>query len=124
MMACTACKEIPRYMRTLTVERLKAGLTPDASGHVDKTSAANWVQAGRLRGNFKSIGTREFIIGDQVQSQLSHTVTSPWTLRSAGYTDEYRLRMGSRIFNINGPPQNTDEMNRELVFTVVEVPAS
>jgi SPP1 family predicted phage head-tail adaptor len=122
-MTCGPCKSIPRYRHTLTVERLKPGLTPDASGHVDKTNSANWSKVGSVRANFRSLGTREFVIGDQVQAQLAHTISVPYTPKAATYTENDRLRMNDRIFNINGPPQNTNEESNEIVFTVVEVPA-
>lgn len=122
-MTCTTCKDTQRYTHTLWVEKLKPGLTPDASGHVDKTLAANWMKVGTVRARFKSLGTREFVIGDQVQAQLAHAITVPWTPKAATYTTEHRLRDGSRIFNNNGPPQNTDEGKKVIVFTVVEVPA-
>lgn len=118
MPVCLCANDLNRKVK---VRQLKTNLTVDASGHVDKVSASSWQDVADEWCQFISQGSREFVIGDQMQETLTHQVTMRWSPRAAAYTAGMRIEFGDRIFNIAGPPQNVDEKDKWLRFGVIEV---
>jgi head-tail adaptor len=117
MPVCLCANDLNRYVM---VRQLKTTLTQDASGHVDKVSSSSWQDVANEWCQFISQGSREFVIGDELQQTLSHQVTMRWSPRAAAYTAGMRLEYDGRIFNIAGPPQNVDEKDKWLRFGVIE----
>lgn len=118
MAKCLCSNDLNRYV---TVKRIKSTATVDASGHIDETDNANWETLANEYCQIISQGSREFVVGDQLNQQLTHQITMRYSPRAAAYTTSMRLDYDGRKLNIAGPPQNIDEQNKWLRFGVTEV---
>ena len=108
--------------RRVTVERITSGATIDASGHVDESVSANWEVVRRLRKcMIVPASSREFIVGDQLNQQVTHQITMRMDSESTGYNSGNRLKYGDRVFNLAGPGINVNEDDVLMAFPAVEV---
>ena len=62
---------------------------------------------------------REFTEAQQVQSQLTHKITTRWCEALGAVKTIDRIKMGDRVFNITAAI-NVDERNKWLEFMCVE----
>lgn len=113
-----ACK-CPRLNRRVTVQRL-AG-TPDAAGHVDESSAANWEQYARVSAAIVAKSSREFWGADQVQADVTHQITIRWSRTADAIEADMRVRDGDKTYNLSGPPFDPDGQRRVLKLNAIEV---
>lgn len=77
------------YDKKLQVETLTG--TADAHGFIDDTLDANWSTRLMTFASCKSKGGREFWKVDQVNADVSHVWTCPWTTALAATTPDSRL---------------------------------
>lgn len=78
----------------ITVERLKTdaeGLTRAASGHVDKTNAANWTTVVTRWAGIEEPGGTERQQDGQVRSEVTHLVRVDWDSGTRTITSEHRV---------------------------------
>ncbi len=75
------------------------------------TVASNWWA------DIQPVRAREFVQGNQVQSDITHTVQMRYF---AGFTARHRIVWAGRVFNVVGKPINVGERNRWHEFTAVE----
>lgn len=116
-MPCTDCKTRPPYTHTLTIQR--PGTTTDAAGHVDLTDDDNWTTVGQIRARFITKGGRESFVFKQTQAETTHVLLSPSTTLTRSLDPAWRLKMGTRIFQITNT-NDVNEMNREVIIEVTE----
>lgn len=72
--------------------------------------ATVWVQ-------FMSATSREFVAAQQVNSDVTHVLKLRYR---SGVTASHRLKFGTRILNIVGPPVNVGERGEEMLITATE----
>jgi SPP1 family predicted phage head-tail adaptor len=118
--ACPS-KPMPKLDKYVTVRKLRSGLTPNASGHIDETDETNWTNAGQEWAEFITQGSREFFRGEEIAADITHQVTMRWNRRAATYTTDMQLKMGGRTFHIAAPPVNIDEQDLYLRFATKEI---
>jgi len=63
------------------------------------------------------LSSKEYVSNNELQSSITGRVSMRYL---SGVTSDMRIKWGSRIFDIVGPPINTDERNRELILMVEE----
>lgn len=123
-MKCGACKTNPvgkKPDKLFAVRRLKDGLTPDASGHVDETDTSNWETLGSFWFAVVTKGSKEFARGEEVAAEITHELWCKYSAKANQITTKMQaVRMG-RTFNISEPPRNVDEGNQWLVFKAIEI---
>lgn len=95
-----------------------AGTTPDASGH----TTPDWQKRFNVWGAIESRGgsSRETWSVFRMFATCSHVITIPYTTQAITTLDRFRL--GSRLFNIAGPPVNYDQKNVDYLVPVTEEP--
>lgn len=121
-MKCGPCGTTPlRLDQQVSVRRLRPGLTPDSSGHVDETSEANWIEYGRFWCEIKTKGSREFFRGQEMAADITHQITIRHGSKSAGITTDMQVILRDRVLSIAEPPRNIDESNEWLVFAAKEI---
>jgi head-tail adaptor len=110
-MKCGQCKTHPRYKHAVTIEEPSG--TPDASGHIDLSDAANWKPYARIKVNFKTRGGREARVFDQVEAHVNLIAQTRSTGVTRGIHPVMRMRHAGEIHNISAA-YDMDE-NREIV---------
>lgn len=86
----------------------------DATGHVDLSVDANWTNVSTtLWGAFTSKGGSEGQTLNQTQGVVNHTIDFPYSTTAASILPKWRLKMGTRVFNITAA-YNVDEAD-ELI---------
>ena len=123
-MTCGPCKtgeQQKKLDRYIAIQRLKTGLTPDASGHIDETLSSNWTVHGRFWAEFITKGSKEFFRGEQVNADITHQITVRHSTLAMGITTKMQVLYGGRTMNIDGPPRNINEQNEWLVFGAIEI---
>lgn len=103
---------------TLVVER--PGATRDDAGQVDLTDDANWSAAGRIRGRFITKGGSEWYAFKQTQATTTAIIETPSTSISRSIEPSWRLKMGSRAFDITAA-YLVDEIGKLVRIEVTEV---
>lgn len=84
----------------------------DAHGGTTRT----WADVATVWGSIEPLRGREFMNAQQLQSEVTHRVQLRYY---AGVTTAYRLRFGTRLFNIVSV-LNPSERNIELEIMAVE----
>jgi SPP1 family predicted phage head-tail adaptor len=122
-MKCGPCNsgEQKRLDKHILIQRLKTGLTPDASGQIDETDSSNWTNHGKFYAEIITKGSREFFQGEQVNADITHQITVRYSTLAAGITTKMQVLYGGRIMNISEPPRNVNEQNQWLVFGAIEI---
>ncbi len=87
-----------RYDQKVTIQRL-AG-TPDAAGHIDPSTDANWSTYTTAFAAVKSRGGREFWRVQQVQSDVDFVFRCPWSPTLEAATPAMRLMTDSKVYEI------------------------
>jgi head-tail adaptor len=104
------------------VEVQKLSASVNAGGHLDETTASNWVTIASRWCELLTRGSREFFRSVEVAADVTHQVTMRSDPESLALTTKQRLKMGSRIFSISSPPVDVDEQREMVRFAAVEVP--
>jgi SPP1 family predicted phage head-tail adaptor len=98
----------------ITLEVQPAELDRNSLGEpVDSWSAWREVWA-----NVEEAGSRELLLAQQVNPELTHRITIRWR---AGVTAEMRVNWRGRIINLDGPPTNPDGRRVWLVLLGKEI---
>ncbi len=61
--------------------------------------------------------SREFMAAQQVNADITHMLKMRYR---SGVTASHRLKIGTRILNILGPPVNVGERGVEMMITAIE----
>lgn len=125
-MSCCTSKNgaPPRYTHTLTVEKL--GTAEEDDGQLVQADS-NWISQYRLRvrfttptrTTFSTTTGREVQVGDQLQARVPVVMMTPYSSESRIPNPAHRLRMGTRIFNINCAFR-VNESEREVQIEAIE----
>jgi len=102
---------------------IKETATPDSSGHIDETDEANWRLIGPRHFKIVPASSREFIVGDQLNAQVSHQLATTYDKQANRFTTKHKFVYQGRTFSFAGPGINVEERNRWLAFPAIEVPA-
>jgi head-tail adaptor len=105
-----------RLRKLVTIER--QAFTDDTFG---EPIASGTTTVGTAWAAIEPIPARELDVARQLRADVSHKVTLRFNPSIAIYATD-RLRLGSRYFELVGPPINTDERNQEWRVLVVEIP--
>jgi SPP1 family predicted phage head-tail adaptor len=99
----------------ITVEQRSQ--TVDAYGQ----QSSGWVSVASVSANIKPLGGRERIAAMAVQSTLSHTIAVRYQAVLASYIQAgaWRIRYGTRLFNITGS-RSLNEAGRWVIFDCEE----
>ena len=125
-MKCNNCQTMPpRCTHTLIVEKPKA--TTEDNGQTDLSDPDNWTAAWTIRARFitptrtvfSTASGREVQVGDQIQALSPVVIMTPYTSQGRVPDPSYRLRMGSRIFNITSAFR-VNEIGREIQIEAIE----
>lgn len=110
-----------KFNRRASIMRLRESLTPDSAGHIDESNADNWrlVRANRKCRIIPS-GSREFLVGDQVNAQITHMIEFRYDSESKNYGAKDKAVIGDRTFNFSGPGMNVGEDDVLLRFPAIE----
>ena len=97
--------------KKITLQRLKTGVTVDASGQIDKTASGNWETLVTAWAAVTTKGTKEFRQWGKTSEEATHlwTVISTTTTRSVTAAD--RIQWQGRTFDIIGR-HDVDEAQR------------
>lgn len=76
-----------------------------------------WTDDATVWCQFMTATAREFMAAQQVNSDVTHVLKLRWR---AGVTASHRLKFGTRILNIEGPPINVGEQGVEMLITAIE----
>lgn len=120
-MTCGPCGGTRMLTRKVTVQKIKSGLTQNASGHIDETNDSNWTIAGTEWVELVTRGSREFFRGQEIAADITHQITMRWSKKAESYTTDMRIKYGTRTLHIAEPPKNVDEKNEWLVFATKEI---
>lgn len=77
----------------------------------------SWTDDATVWVQFMEATSREFVAAQQVNSDVTHVLKFRWR---SGVTASHRLKYGSRILNIAGPPINVGEQDVEMLITAIE----
>lgn len=113
-----ACDEIGQLRERLTVQQ--PGGTAGADGHVDLDDDANWKDVGSQRAGFKTRGGAEGRRFNQVGAEITHIITMRYNSLTKRIVPSWRLRMGTRKFNITAS-YDVDEAHRFVQVHAIEV---
>ena len=109
---------MPATARHLVSFQRDVGTTADARGHV----TPDWQTQFTAYVSIEPLTTGERIANQQVHPLATHKIRTRW-IESHTPKVTWRIRYGDRIFHIDGMA-NTNEANREWVFTVTEEQAT
>jgi head-tail adaptor len=104
-------------VHTLTLER--PANTVDLAGHVNLADDQEWISEGNIRVRFVTKGGSERAVFGQVEATVSHVMETPSTHRSRQIKPYWRLRDGSRKFNIVAV-YDVDEERKVVRIEVIE----
>lgn len=83
----------------------------------DGTVTVTWSNDVTLWAQFMKATSREFMAAQQVNSDITHTIK---IRKRSGVTASHRLKFGTRIMNIAGPPEDVGEHGEEMLITAIE----
>lgn len=106
---------------TVTIQRLKSGLTQDAAGHIDQSVSTNWETYLRLKMKVEYGGGTETLVGDELQSANSWLLTGPSSTKSREIDTKMRAIFNGHTCGISEPPVDVEQMNREIQIRCIEV---
>jgi SPP1 family predicted phage head-tail adaptor len=76
-----------------------------------------WDDVATIWAKVSPLSAREAFWASQIQASTTHTIVCRYDPR---IVTTARLRMGSRIFNLDGPPRDLDERNIYMVINAIE----
>ena len=80
----------------------------------------NWSTVDTVRADIEPISVAEQLAAAQRQDSTSHKIRIRWHSSLAAMDASWRVKYGTRIFTIDGPPMNIRERNREVVLMCTE----
>jgi len=83
----------------------------------DGARSLAWANDATVWVQFMSAASREFTAAQQVNSDVTHVLKMRYR---SGVTASHRLKFGTRILNIVGPPINVEERGEEMMITATE----
>ena len=83
----------------------------------DGSLSDSWTDDATVCVQFMKAASREFLAAQQVNSDVTHVLKFRFR---EGVTASHRLKFGTRIMNIAGPPINTEERGDEMIITAIE----
>lgn len=114
----------------ITIQRLKTdaeGVTRTASGHIDKSLAANWTAHAPRWARIESVSGREYQQEGQVHSEATHIVTIDFDSTTKTTTAEMRVSWNDAgttrildIARIDEPESSPGGRRRELALECKE----
>jgi len=90
---------IHEMSKSITIQHV-VGTAVDAHGHIDKTTAANWGTYIRAFAKVISKGGREFWKVQQVNADVDHVWTVPYSSQVASATPDMRLTCDGVTYEI------------------------
>jgi SPP1 family predicted phage head-tail adaptor len=84
-------------------------------------NAPNWVDFLTVWASVEPLSSRELVQGAMIRPDTTHTVRIRYR---TGLHAAMRFTWQGRIFNLTGPPLNTEEIGRELVMLAKEAEAA
>jgi head-tail adaptor len=111
------CQCPTRLKHRVTIER--PGTTKDAAGHVNLALDSNWTEVGKRWAAFVTRGGRESRVFDQMQAETSHIIELQSDSVTRTIVPKWRLKMGTRKFNINAA-YDVDENRKRVRVEVTE----
>lgn len=97
------------------IERATTG-AQDATGSVSLA----WASLGAFWAEIRPLAGRELYAAQQVQADLTHSIRLRGNSITTTITARDRIKFGSRVFEISGPPVNFDERGKEIIISAVE----
>ena len=73
-----------------------------------------------VRASIRTLSGTELLIAAQRQASSTHVVSTWWHEGLRAVDASWRVVFGTRIFTIDEPPRNVDELNREAEFYCTE----
>lgn len=83
----------------------------------DGSQSDAWTDDATVWCQFSKATSREFLAAQQVNSDVTHVLKLRYR---SGVTASHRLKLGTRILNILGPPINVGERGEEMMITAIE----
>ena len=83
----------------------------------DGSHTEAWADDATVSVQFMKATSREFVSAQQVNADVTHVLKMRYR---SGVTSLHRLKFGTRILNISGPPINADERGVEMLITAIE----
>ena len=83
----------------------------------DGSRSDAWTDDATVWCQFMKATSREFLAAQQVNSDVTHLIK---IRKRSGITASHRLKFGTRIMNIVGPPIDTGERGEEMMLTAIE----
>lgn len=117
-MAGCDCDDIGSRSHRVTIE--KPGGTAGDDGLVDLTLDSNWTQLGKRWAGFKTRGGAEGRRFNQVGAEITHLIDMTYDTLTRQIVPSWRLRKGSRKFNITAA-YDVDEAHRTVLVHATEV---
>lgn len=115
--------DFAKYKDILFVDKPRAATSGDGFNQVDLSDDDNWIELFNRRASVEPSNGREFIVGQQVNSETTHVIKMRHDAETKTIVPTYRLRIGTgvsrRVFGIVGRI-NVNEAERELQFPCVE----
>lgn len=76
-----------------------------------------WTDDATVWCHFMNATSREFLAAQQVNSDVTHLIK---IRKRSGVMVSHRLKFGTRIMNIAGPPIDVEERGVEMLITAIE----
>lgn len=85
----------------------------------------DYASLGSVWASVKHRGSREVDFANRVSPQLDSIITAPYSALARSVTSDDRIEftdaVGTRTYEIDGPPQDIDEAHTEMRFECVEM---
>jgi len=102
-----------QYRHKIIVEQVNPNASGDANGVVDRTDDDNWIRFAQRWATVFNRGGREVYRAQQVQTNASHVVRTPFDSLAETITTEMRIAYGGQKLNVISVSDVTGE-RREL----------
>lgn len=70
--------------------------------------------------SLRAMSVEERFEAQQVQSEVTHRAVLPYAATYGVLTAGDRVVVGTRVFDVDGPPVNLDERNKDIELRLVE----
>lgn len=80
----------------------------------------DWVDIQTVSASINPISAREFFAAEKMNSEVSHKIYMRY-LPQVDIKSNMRIKFGTRIFEITGPPINFEEKNHQILLMCKEV---
>lgn len=127
-MSCNGCKDGPPiYTHTLMVQKPNPAAVGESDGQVDLADDANWTNVGRIRARFitrdnevGSFSGSENEVHMQPQATRNAVIKAAPNIIAKTLDPSWRLRMGTRKFNIISSGSVNESPRAEVRIEVIE----